>query len=232
MASMTSLGRRDFESRERGAASSGKTRKPDQGPWPHCGPGRPSLPLRPSGSGKGCLLPRLSATPCCILGGRRWHRGSIIKSPGVGLSWPLPPGSLPVGLRPWSLPGSRPSLRRAFQEAVQMTVKNRGPARTAPAPLGLHLSRLAPFFFLGLIPRFCPSLFFRSPRLYNLRHVLCSGRPTPPLAGPPLPFAPGPSGLLARASPTDWRKASEKTLPPQGGTTWQRPNQSSRPTAP
>ncbi len=88
-----------------------RERKTIFGPWPHCGPGRPSLQLRLSGAGKGCFLPRLSASLSGILVGPRWHRGSILMSPGADLSRPLPPGSLPLGLRPGSFPGSRPGLR-------------------------------------------------------------------------------------------------------------------------
>jgi len=95
-------------------------------------------------------LPRLSAAPSCILESLRWHRGSTLKSPGAGLARPLPPGSLPVGLRPGSLPGSMPRLRPNCQASLSggalRAVKNRGPARAAPAPYGLDLSRPAPVF--------------------------------------------------------------------------------------
>ncbi len=69
--------------------------------------------------GRGGPLPRLSAPPSCILEGHRWHRGSGIKSPGAGLSMPLSPGSLPLGLRPGSRPGSRPGLRRTSKPTFQ-----------------------------------------------------------------------------------------------------------------
>ena len=190
MASMTSLGRRDFESRERGAASSRKTRKPNQGPWPHCGPGRPSLPLRPLGAGKGCLLPRLSASPSRFLRGLRWHRGSILQSPSAGLSRsflrvPFRRGSAPDPSRGRGLACAQPA-KPAFQASALWAVQElRSSAGRASALQASPVTSPALPFPLAQSPRTAPPNFFCSPRLYNLRHVLCSGRPTPPPGGSP-----------------------------------------------
>ena len=68
--------------------------------------------------GRGAPFPGYPPPLPCILEGRRWHQGSILRSPGAGLPRPFPPGSLPVWLRPGSLPGSRPSLRPNCQASL------------------------------------------------------------------------------------------------------------------